>query len=40
MIVAVSSRVVCFASYEDVTVMPMCWLGLLLVAATWRLRSA
>jgi hypothetical protein len=28
------------ASYEDVTVMPMCWLGLLLVAATWTLRSA
>ena len=28
------------ASYEDVTVMPMCWSGLLLVAATWTLRSA
>ena len=28
------------ASYEDVTVMPMCWPGLLLVAATWALRSA
>ena len=28
------------ASYEDVTVMPMCWPGLLLVAATWTLRSA
>jgi hypothetical protein len=28
------------ASYEDVAVMPMCWPGLLLVAATWAVRSA
>jgi predicted transposase YbfD/YdcC len=28
------------ASYEDVAVMPMCWPGLLLVAATWTVRSA
>jgi len=28
------------ASYEDVAVMPMCWPGLLVVAATWTLRSA
>ena len=28
------------ASYADVTVMPTCWPGLLLVAATWTLRSA
>jgi hypothetical protein len=28
------------ASYEDVTVMPMCWPGLLVVAATGAVRSA
>jgi hypothetical protein len=28
------------ASYEDVAVMPMCWPGLLVAAATWTVRSA
>ncbi len=28
------------ASYEDVAVMPMCWPALLVVAATWTVRSA